>query len=221
MGAGKVIGVGLNKTGTTTLAEALRILGYRTLHFADERASSEVLLAEVARAVHAGEPPFTHVPHLHDVDAFFDVRAVHRFFPALDAAFPGSRFVLHTRPLTSWLASREQHVRRNAERQARGEYSGSWLSVDVEAWTRLYQDHHDRVRTYFADRPDDLLEIDVTRGDGWEKLAPFLGRPVPDEPFPWANRARRTGLRARVQRIGQRAQQGVARRTASRSVPGR
>jgi hypothetical protein len=24
-------------------------------------------------------------------------------------------------------------------------------------------------------------------GDGWEPLCKFLGKPVPDEPFPWAN----------------------------------
>lgn len=26
-------------------------------------------------------------------------------------------------------------------------------------------------------------------GDGWEPLCEFLGKPVPDEPFPWVNDA--------------------------------
>lgn len=26
-------------------------------------------------------------------------------------------------------------------------------------------------------------------GDGWEPLAKFLGKPIPDEPFPWVNDA--------------------------------
>jgi 3'(2'), 5'-bisphosphate nucleotidase len=43
------------------------------------------------------------------------------------------------------------------------------------------------VATYFRDRPNDLLIIDVTAGEGWEKLCPFLGKPIPDLPFPKAN----------------------------------
>ena len=43
------------------------------------------------------------------------------------------------------------------------------------------------VEEYFKDRPQDLLIIDVTAGEGWEKLCPFLGSPVPDVPFPKAN----------------------------------
>jgi hypothetical protein len=34
-----------------------------------------------------------------------------------------------------------------------------------------------------------LLVFDLPRGDGWEELCAFLGHPIPDEPFPHANRA--------------------------------
>lgn len=205
MVATKVFGVGLNKTGTTSLAEALRILGYRTLHFEGEGCSSQDILAGVGRAVREERHPFAHVPGLRNVDAFFDVRAVDRYFPALDAAYPGSRFILHTRPMEAWLASREKHVRRNLEQQARGQYHGGWLTVDVDSWKHLWVDHHDRVRSHFRGRPDDLLEIDVTRGDGWETLTPFLGCREPAEPFPWANRSHGTDRFPRLRRTGRRA----------------
>jgi 3'(2'), 5'-bisphosphate nucleotidase len=32
-----------------------------------------------------------------------------------------------------------------------------------------------------------LLVLDITAGEGWEKLCPFLGKPIPDIPFPKAN----------------------------------
>lgn len=35
--------------------------------------------------------------------------------------------------------------------------------------------------------PDRLLEWDIS--DGWEPLCKFLGKPVPDVPFPHANAA--------------------------------
>ena len=37
---------------------------------------------------------------------------------------------------------------------------------------------------FFKDRPDDLLVIDICSGEGFERLAPFLDRPVPTEAFP-------------------------------------
>jgi hypothetical protein len=41
---------------------------------------------------------------------------------------------------------------------------------------------------YFRDRPDDLLVMDVEKGDNWKELCGFLGIDIPDAPFPWKNR---------------------------------
>ena len=59
----------------------------------------------------------------------------------------------------------------------------SW-SWTIRGWTSERTEHERRVRAYFADRPDDLLVIDISAGEGWEALCPFLGVPVPDKPFP-------------------------------------
>ena len=53
-----------------------------------------------------------------------------------------------------------------------------------------YKNHNREVNEYFKDRPDDLLVMDVTAGDGWEKLCPFLGVDIPDIDFPPANKAK-------------------------------
>jgi hypothetical protein len=53
-----------------------------------------------------------------------------------------------------------------------------------------YNGHNRDVLAHFAGRPDDLLVMDLAKGDGWETLAPFLGKPVPDAPFPHANKAK-------------------------------
>ena len=37
---------------------------------------------------------------------------------------------------------------------------------------------------HFKDRPEDLLIIDICSGEGFEKLAPFLDRPLPTQTFP-------------------------------------
>jgi len=48
----------------------------------------------------------------------------------------------------------------------------------------VYDLHYDNALRYFADRPDDLLVMDIPGGDGWDALCPFLGADVPDVPFP-------------------------------------
>lgn len=76
---------------------------------------------------------------------------------------------------------------------------GGWLrtlrrmvlyeTVDFERdkYVEAYKRHHDDVRRYFRKRPSDLLEINIIEGEGWEKLCPFLGLPIPDMSFPRSN----------------------------------
>ena len=47
--------------------------------------------------------------------------------------------------------------------------------------------HYSERKKYFKDRPNDLLVMNICNGEGWEKLCPFLNKPVPDAPFPKEN----------------------------------
>jgi hypothetical protein len=54
---------------------------------------------------------------------------------------------------------------------------------DQEFMCKLFNDHNDKVkRTIPADR---LLVYEL--GSGWEPLCKFLGKDVPDEPYPSTN----------------------------------
>jgi hypothetical protein len=57
---------------------------------------------------------------------------------------------------------------------------------------RGYYRHTLDVLDYFEHRMHDLLIIDVTAGEGWELLCPFLGVPVPNRPFPWSHKTDKT-----------------------------
>jgi hypothetical protein len=160
----------------------MRMLGYRTLHKGDDETSAKVDLA-----ISRGMPPLDLIGS--HFDAYFDVRAIVLRFAELDRWYPGSKFILTTRDVDGWLDSRERHVRANQQRVASGEYKGSWLTIDREAWMAERSAHHEAVERYFADRPEGLLAMNIVGGDGWEELCSFLGRrPVPREPFPWENR---------------------------------
>jgi hypothetical protein len=55
---------------------------------------------------------------------------------------------------------------------------------------KRFNDHNEAVRTYFKERPDDLLVIDMFNGDGWVELCNFLGiEKPPVNAFPHTNRA--------------------------------
>ena len=180
----KVFGIGLNKTGTSSLTAALGVLGYRAFHNSLPGLREARISARVDDAIDNGRPPLHHLWRMRRYDAFFDVRAVERHFEHFDTAYPGAKFILHTRELGSWLDSREKHVKRNIERGI-----VTWTSVDRAGWEVERAEQHARVRAHFADRPADLLELDVIASPGWSPLVEFLGVSTPAIDFPHANRA--------------------------------
>jgi hypothetical protein len=176
----RVFGIGLNKTGTTSLRDALELLGYKSLH--GGRLETMVL---VQKAIDEGKPMLTYLDP--DLEAFTDVFGLTYYFFLADVQYRGARFILTVRDLDVWLDSRRRHVEKNQQLKDAGEYRGEFVSVNVDAWATEYRRHEAVVRAYFADRPDDLLVFDLSR-EGWEPLCEFLDHPVPEAPFPWANR---------------------------------
>lgn len=182
----KIFCIGLNKTGTRSLHEALEILGFSGVHWGgpDPRAALErgpQIREAVERALEEGRPL---LEDLDDADAYSDILALSTNFDLLDRQYPGSKFILTVRDVEDWLDSRRRHVEVNIARHERGEYSGTFLVVEPEAWASEKAEHEARVAAHFADRPNDLLVLDIAGNDGWELLCRFLGKPVPDVPFP-------------------------------------
>jgi hypothetical protein len=173
----KVFCIGFHKTGTSTLKDALRILGYRV--------TGPNVLNDPDIARHAEDKARSLVGLF---DAFQD-NPWPILYRMLDREFPGSRFILTIRPADQWLASVKDHFSIKATPMREWIYGpGRGSPFGNEAhYLERYERHNREVLAYFKDRPDDFLLLDVTSGDGWEKLCPFLGVPVPDVPFPWRN----------------------------------
>lgn len=167
-------GIGLGRTGTTSFCESLRVLRYQNV-------------------VH--NPNFEQLPHL---DGAAD-NGCTIFYKYLDYKFPDSKFVLLTRDLKPWLDSAEYiHGHEPVDRSEdlvimRRMLLYGTVVFDREKFIETYYRHHEDVRKYFHNRPDDLLEMDITAGDGWEKLCPFLGLPVPAQLFRDTNK-RKDGI---------------------------
>jgi hypothetical protein len=177
----KVFCIGFQKTGTTSMEKALRQFGYRvTGVFGDDLPLEDVRRTYVQTALKlAGE-----------YDAVQDL-PFPLVFRELDQAFPGSKFILTVRDTDRWFKSISSHFgegRGPLQALAYGEDAPHPVGHE-QRYREVYEAHNRDVLAYFKDRPNDLLVLDLEAGDGWDKLCPFLGEPVPDIPFYHANAA--------------------------------
>ena len=174
---GKVVGVGFHKTGTSTLREALKIIGYRV---ADNKPG---LLIPILKGRYQQV-----MNKLKTYDACEDL-PWNRLYPVIDQYYPGSKFILTTRDEEAWYASVTRHIGDLRSPMHEWLYGrGKGIPKENRGHAiQVYRDHNESVRKYFENRPDDLLEIDFSAGEGWDKLCGFLDQPVPDVPLPHYN----------------------------------
>lgn len=179
----KVLGVGLQKSGTSTLRECLRALGYDVarLHknvFYDARAGHVNAITPILDAHDAftGLAP----PYLYEI-------AHERFGERL-------RAVLTTRRTAeTWLNSLTAHMQRRSvlgNKINRDVYGHLYPAGNERAFIDYYEAHNQAVRDYFAERGAEhqLLEICWETGGGWEQLCDFLGETRPQDGIPHSNR---------------------------------
>jgi hypothetical protein len=185
----KVIGIGLQRTGTGSLRRALNLLGIPTQeHYGAwflVRLEGEKLVFD-ASANHAYFEGYADSP-------------VPLFFREMDARFPGSRFIYTTRGRQSWLKSVRVLFRMKPEWEGTPDgriydayHAASYGTADFDAaaFGQGFDRHHAAVMRHFRDRPGDLLVLDSAEPRPWEKLCPFLGKPVPERPYPHTNRSK-------------------------------
>lgn len=177
----KVFGIGLARTGTTSLHLALQILGYRSVHFPSFN----------MRWVKAGILKLRNGYRTYDAMSDAPVALLYK---RLDREYPGSKFILTVRAdREKWLDSVQNHknfkpgnqIPRHLQLLHKRLYGYPFF--DRNSYRQAYVDHFKDVMSYFQNRPDDLLLMDITEGDSWEILCRFLGKPDPEQPFPHVN----------------------------------
>ena len=173
----KVFGIGFHKTATTSLAKALSYLGYRVT------GPNWVDNPNIGEEVY--EMAFDLVSRF---DAFQD-NPWPILYKELDGKFPGSKFILTLRSTDDWIRSMVNHFNEEETPMREWIYGVGYPKGNEDVYIARYERHNRDVREYFHDRGNDLLVLNITAGEGWEKLCPFLGKRVPPVRFPCANRA--------------------------------
>jgi hypothetical protein len=203
-GRRKVFCLGRNKTGTTSLAAALRSLGL----VVGLQAPAEKLFPDWVRRDYRRIIRFCRT-----AQAFQDIPFnLPGMYAVLDCCFPGSRFVLTVRESSeSWV---ESYLRWQIKIYGQGTlptadllksspycYPGFayetkkyvYQTPDDDLYNRQqliehYERYNQNVREYFARKPEDLLVLNVGEPGAYRRLSEFLGVPPREADFPWENR---------------------------------
>lgn len=204
---GKVFCIGHNKTGTKSLKAALEDLGYV---FGDQ-----TVAARLAPETWPQRDFRPIVEYCRSAQAFQDAPFSFPFtFQAMDAAFPGSKFILTVRrSAEAWYESlvrfhgklyangRVPPTKADLQQASVWQYKGRpWQMnrmlfdspeeqpYEKQALLRYYENHIYSVREYFRHRPKDLLILDVSEDGAFQKLCRLLDRPEQNRKFPHLNR---------------------------------
>ena len=180
--ATKVFGIGLPKTGTTSLGYCFRRFGYKHRTFDMDlavqvkRNQLDVVLKEAEKYETFEDWPWFSI------------------YKELDQRFPNSKFILTLRKDTeTYVKSLQGHHERQGIRRPDFVKPHWWdevFGVEPSQWDYTksalrYEQHNREALAYFAGRINkDLLVVCWENGDGWAQLSRFLNKRPPNEPFP-------------------------------------
>jgi Sulfotransferase domain len=163
MNSNKVFCVGFQKTGTSSLGKALEILGYRVGSYWDFRDYAKVSDLSMDMLQHRA------FELAEQYDACKDTPWP-ILYKELDKRYPNSKFILIIRNTDSWIKSVVSDF---------GEYDNAIHALvygvghpvgHEPIWIERYEKHNAEVQDYFKDRPNDLLILNLNKGEvGWEK----------------------------------------------------
>ncbi|KAK5708671.1 hypothetical protein LTR17_020503 [Elasticomyces elasticus] len=212
----QVLSLGMSRTGTATMHAALTILGYDTyhgFHFYSNVLDTDMWREAYESKYFAlpGSPVLDHQffdKLLGHVSAVTDIPAA-SFGTDLIAAYPDAKVVLVERDIEAWYKSFHDVFITTARSAiipwiawldsaylskmwwigekgvALGQFGARNADEFAANARSTYRKHYAELRESMKSRPNHLLEFQLR--DGWKPLCEFLGKEVPDVPFPQVN----------------------------------
>ena len=173
-----IFGIGAGKTGSHSLAFALKKMGFRTHHTGHENyeGNKDVWNKLTFNQYHGRHP----LEGITGLDCLVD-HPVWEMFKEIDQHVETAKFILTYRPPSDCALS---WCRMIADKHTQ-------FKDDPVNEYKLYEDkvrnHVDSVLTHFFGRPQKLLVLDARDPDQfkWKLLQQFLGKPAPiNQPYP-------------------------------------
>jgi hypothetical protein len=166
----KIFCIGEVKTGTTSLYHALKILGIRTAR-----------LFKITNYYRGTQEEYISIMKKYRYDAYTDFpMGANDLYKKIDKAFPGSKFILTIREEEAFKKSYYNFYKNT-------QLHKSTAPEKLNDRVKRTKERNEKIIKYFEKRKDQLLVINITEGNGWEKLCPFLNKPIPKKAFPHSN----------------------------------
>jgi hypothetical protein len=165
--------VGFPRCGTTSLCEALGILGWNVIH----------------------NP--RHWDQLQGHNAAGDVM-ITAHWRELNNMFPNSKFILNTRNFDDWIISLQRipgfwQSRMMFDKYYQQSVYGGYYPSNKNGLKIMWDRHHKQIQETI--KPQNLLMISLPFL--WEPLCEFLQVTIPKVQFPWRNRGHAMDVRVR------------------------
>ena len=170
----KIWGLGLSRTGTTTLTHVLNQVGYNHIHYP----SDDDMIS-------------------FNNDGASDIPVIPKY-KKLDTMFPNSKFILTTRDKEKWLQSMSTYLerKRNWNQTTRQVNIRTQVYKEpffvYEVYEKVWDNHEKSIKEYFKNRPGSLLILNIVDGiDKPQKLFDFLNVYKTMKEFPHRNELKR------------------------------
>lgn len=183
----KVLGIGLSKTGTSSLSKALSLLDFSTAHWTNPY-SHDLLTKEDV-------PLF---------DSLTDVSISHQYKEIYEE-YPTAKFILTVRPIEKWKksflthyarsmhATSFEHLKKIITEQDSVRFGQRYVDIHQELYFQYadlleaYQAYERGVLEFFKGKENQLLVLDVSQPNALQDLSGFLGVDSPESNFPHTN----------------------------------
>ncbi|KAM0549415.1 hypothetical protein ACHAPJ_009401 [Fusarium lateritium] len=214
----KVLSLGLPRTGSASMAEALTMLGYKGVYHgiqALDAPSDWAMMNRAADASYPNLPTYTGRPFTRKewdelwghCEAVTDVASV--FAPQLIEAYPDAKVILVIRDYDPWFKSIDEGVLKAlwnpiawfsifaiepllgsvAGITARKQMLGLFQAQTGEEARKKGRETYERHHRVIREMVSKEQLLEYRLGEGWGPICEFLDKSMPDEEFPWVNEA--------------------------------
>lgn len=197
--------IGSNKTGTTSLEKAFKELGFKV----GNQRVAELMTKDIFAKDY--EPL---IEYCKSAQVFQDAPfSYNEVYKVLDAEFPNSKFILTVREsgeqwhnsmvkfhskifgkgvVPTWeVLKKTRYVYKGWSYENRKHIYGLTEQDDPYDKTKLinyYNNRNQSIIDYFKERPDDLLVLNLSDKDAYQKFCAFIGVRSNKTDFPWENK---------------------------------
>lgn len=176
----KIFGIGLPKTGTTTLGKCFEILGYSKAPY------NRNIINEVADG--------KYLSSLREIERYdmFEDWPWPLLYKELYSLHPKAGFILTIRKdADTWLKSIQKHTDRISNKSSeilrKKLYKCQDPFSEEECFLNFYLHHILEVEKFFEVNKGSLLKICWENGDGWDKICAFTNDSLPKVEIPHLN----------------------------------